>query len=259
MGFLLSKEDDVGVAEIFDDLGLSANKKEFSLYNCYSVDTGNKQRLPLAWVGFGMLIDRKYYGKWMMKKARECFGKNDIERAKKYLGKVLKCNSEDLTLYLELMHCYRKLGIHEKYNSISEQYKELFIPQNIVGADFENGISFYGYNIDNQLSEIKIQYFWKLSSEAINQFEKQDLYVFVHFRRNGVNLFQNDHKLALNIQKDKTGLLEIYVEKLEFQLPKDVDKGKYEIIIGLWDGIRDRVKIKGEHKKTEIKIGQIVL
>jgi len=128
-------------------------------------------------------------------------------------------------------------------------------PEHGIKQSFGDAIEFMGYSVDkekvNPGGELRISYFWRSLRKLRSNYS-----IFVHFRREGSTVFQNDHTPSSQTKKWKEGgvMREDYVTGV----PEDIPEGRYDVIIGLWDpeGSKERVRLKGK-AIDEIKIGSI--
>lgn len=105
--------------------------------------------------------------------------------------------------------------------------------QNKKEIIFKGGIKFLGYNITTNNKTLNIDYFWQIKKIP------RDIFVFVHFVKDGKVIFQNDHPLL-----EKFPLIEVHEEIFrESYTIENPPSGNYDIILGLWKPNKDNKRI----------------
>ncbi len=220
------------------------------VYHYRGLSAGNKGLLEEAIEHFksaGLLGYNETEGLYQMGRVYEKMGmkeeaigtyKRVIESIPNHIGSLLA---------LRGLSSQGTTGLEERIKAITPQHE---IIQNIGDS-----IEFIGYSIDKEKfhkgEELNISYFWRASKKIRSNYS-----VFVHFRRDGSSVFQNDHRPFLPMIRWKEG--EVVKENYNVKVPENVQGGRYNIVIGLWDieGSKERLRLKGQ-AIDEIKIGSI--
>ena len=163
------------------------------------------------------------------------FKTNNMKKAALEYEKINQLNPINLNILEKLNKIYLQLNDNIKTTKISAKINAL-IPVNKKTINFEDKILFLGYKIDKinlkPGDTFSITYYWQCLQPI-----DRDYVIFVHFTKpNGKVKFQNDHH-------PKTGSYptiiwkpgDIIKESYKITVPSDLQSGKYDIRIGLYD------------------------
>jgi len=169
------------------------------------------------------------------------------EESMSFYRKVIDEIPNHLDSLLALRRLTRDVGLEKSIKAIS--------PEHEVRQVFGDSIEFIGYSIGKEKihpgGEFNISYFWRSLKKI-----RSNYFIFVHFRKGGITVFQNDYPPSLKMNKWKTG--GVVREDYTIKVPPTAPAGNYDIIIGVWDpeGTKERLRLKGQ-KTDEIKIVSI--
>lgn len=156
-------------------------------------------------------------------------------------------NHKDSLLALRRLISQGAAGLDERIRVLT--------PEHDIRQGVGDIIEFMGYSIDKERVSpgggFMISYFWHPLKKI-----RANYSIFVHFRKDGATVFQNDRPPSMQTNRWKMG--SIVKEGYRVDVPPDAPAGRYDIIIGLWDpeGTKERVKLK-DQKMDELKIGSI--
>ena len=156
-------------------------------------------------------------------------------------------NHMDSLLALRRLISQGAAGLDERISALT--------PRHDIRQSFGDIIEFMGYGIDKERVSpggvFMISYLWRPLKKI-----RANYSIFVHFRKDGATVFQNDRPPSMQTNRWKMG--SIVKEGYRVDVPPDAPAGRYDIIIGLWDpeGTKERLKLK-DQKMDELKIGSI--
>jgi tetratricopeptide (TPR) repeat protein len=257
--------------KVFPDLQNHYKRFFGMIYHYWGLSAGDSGLREEAVEHFkiaGLLGNNDTEGLYQMAKVYEKMGMEDMAMVayKKVLRDIP--NHIDSLLALRRLTSQGTTGLEERIKAIT--------PGHEIKQNFGNSIEFLGYSIGRKFEplspqssplrgeggegevfkvhpgeEFSISYFWRSLKRMRSNYS-----IFVHFRKAGAPVFQNDHSPSLQMTKWKVGSVVRY--NYTVTVPPDATAGRYEIVIGLWDtiGSKERIKLKGK-TVDELKVGSI--
>jgi tetratricopeptide (TPR) repeat protein len=143
-----------------------------------------------------------------------------------------------------------------------ERLREL-APAAPAPATFGEAVRLLGYRLEPEAlragERFRLTYYWQALRPAT-----RDYTVFVHFQREGKVRFQHDHaplEGAYPTSRWQPG--EVVRESFDLVAPPDLEAGRYEIVLGLWDPeARRRLPVTAtalRHRRDRVILGSAIV
>lgn len=260
---VIKSGDDDEMEDILNELNLPFSKRRYKNFICYyfsDLTKGINPILPLEWIGTGVVKRSSAgCGRWFYKCAELMAGKRNQTKAVFYYKKAVKYLFGDINVYYAALNYYKQAGAKNEYQRLRKIIDNKFTPEFKYNVNFRNGIQFLGWSADGYNRFIgnrvfNIYYFWKVNKEF-----KDNIFVFVHFIKDGKIVFQNDHRLlAKYINPDIALQGGIWKGACRINIPSSVQPGEYTVKIGLWiqDKNNKRIGVKGS-RSASAEIGKL--
>jgi hypothetical protein len=202
----------------------------------------------LFWVGCAALpVNDRVWALQALKTLQGAIASGEIEKNPFAFASLVRDAISLLPDHRPLIKAYAACrlaeGTGDNAEDILQEAEQAWTPNIPINVAFHGGIELLGVKTNLSSSPIEMKYLWRFPSKA-----RKDLRVFVHFKRDGKILFQDDRDLPMDLaegfQPD-----DVVVETRNVKIPKDVSPGPVQIEMGLYrSGDGGRVKFKGKHQ-----------
>lgn len=163
--------------------------------------------------------------------------RRDRKASPQYMKAVLNIDPTYEPALDHLRTLYRRADDEEGLKALQDWRKRHLQPTGPAQARFMKGLEWVGADVPTNAvkagDEMPLTYWWRCSRKV----RTKDWAVFVHFKRDGKVLFQDDHVLMEDVRPmdiREQGYERIYRVRRRVRIPSSAPTGEYEMHVGVY-------------------------